>query len=75
LQEYSLESYKLKQLHLHKKSPTKWGRLRNFGDLDRFVGARRMEDLLNFLIESWEVQTYIPRYMPDTHAHDPEGIG
>jgi hypothetical protein len=34
-----------------------------------------MEDLLNFLIESWEVQTYIPRYMPDTHAHDPEGIG
>jgi hypothetical protein len=34
-----------------------------------------MEDLLNFLIESWEVRTCIPQYLPDTHAHDPEGIG
>ena len=55
--------------------PTKWGRLRNFGDLNWFVGARQMEDLLNFLIKSWEVWTYIPWYLPDTHAHDPEGIG
>ena len=46
---------------------------RNFGDLDWFVGAHRMEDLLNSLIESWEV--CIPWYMRDTHAHDPEGIG
>jgi hypothetical protein len=34
-----------------------------------------MKDLLNFLIESWEVRTCIPRYLLDTHAHDPEGIG
>jgi hypothetical protein len=34
-----------------------------------------MEDLLNFLTESWEVRTYIPVYLHDTHAHDPEGIG
>ena len=33
-----------------------------------------MEDLLNSLIERWEVQTCTPRYMPDTHAHDLEGI-
>ena len=34
-----------------------------------------MEDRLNFLIESWEVQTSIPQHLHDTHAHDPEGIG
>jgi hypothetical protein len=34
-----------------------------------------MEDLLNFLIESWEVQTCIPPYLHDTCARDPEGIG
>jgi hypothetical protein len=34
-----------------------------------------MEDLLKNLIESWEVQTCIPRYLPDTLTHDPEGIG
>jgi hypothetical protein len=34
-----------------------------------------MENLLKILIESWEVRTCIPRYLPDTHAHDPEGIG
>jgi hypothetical protein len=34
-----------------------------------------MEDLLKILIESWEVRTCIHRFLPDTHAHDPEGIG
>ena len=34
-----------------------------------------MEDLLDLLIESWEVQTCITRYLLDTHAHDLEGIG
>lgn len=33
--------------------PTKWGRLRNFSGLDWFVGARRMEELLNFF--TWKL--------------------
>jgi hypothetical protein len=59
---------------MHRKSPTKRGRLINFGDLNWFVGAHRTEGLLNFWIKGWEVRTCIPRYLPDTHAHDPEGI-
>jgi hypothetical protein len=34
-----------------------------------------MEDLLKILIEIWEVRTCIPRYLHETHAHDPAGIG